>query len=36
MLGIFPAVQPLIAQVLVIAIIAAGYWYNVRLKNMQG
>ena len=32
MLGIFPAVQSLIAQVLVIAVIAAGYWYNVRVK----
>tara|TARA_R110002020_G_scaffold7424_1_gene31236 strand:- start:439 stop:2364 length:1926 start_codon:yes stop_codon:yes gene_type:complete len=30
MLGIFPAVQSLIAQVLVIAVIAAGYWYNAR------
>ena len=35
MLGIFPAVQSLIAQVLVIAVIAVGYWYNVRLKYMQ-
>ncbi|ATW05791.1 cytochrome c/FTR1 family iron permease [Sphingorhabdus sp. YGSMI21] len=35
MLGIFPAVQSLIAQVLVIAVIAAGYWYNVRLKYIQ-
>ena len=36
MLGIFPAIQSLVAQVLVIAVIAAGYWYNVRLKNIQG
>tara|TARA_R110000824_G_scaffold267949_2_gene456699 strand:+ start:4254 stop:4523 length:270 start_codon:yes stop_codon:yes gene_type:complete len=30
MLGIFPAVQSIMAQIVVMGVIAAGYWYNAR------
>ncbi len=30
MLGIFPAVQSILAQIVAMGVIAIGYWYNAR------